>query len=79
MAEATGDDAAEAHVVHHWKALRVRVEGRIDRLESSLQLAEIAEERRYERLLRMKRLHAKLAARERLARYDASAFMDRAG
>lgn len=69
---------AEDDVVVHWRTLRERLEGTIRHIESDLRvprwetLADVSgrdldAERRYERLLRWRRLHAKVAARERLA------------
>lgn len=69
---------AEEDVVVHWKTLRERLEGTIRHIESDLRAPrwqvladasgrDLDAERRYERLLRWRRLHAKVSARERIA------------
>jgi hypothetical protein len=69
---------AEAEVVVHWRTLRERLGSTIRTLEDDLRdrryvrpsiadHGEHAAERRHERLLRLRRLHAKLASREQLA------------
>jgi hypothetical protein len=69
---------AEKDVVVHWKTLRERLEGTIQHIESDLRAPrwriladaggrDVEAERRYERLLRWRRLHAKVSARERIA------------
>lgn len=61
----TSADPSDESVIH-WRNLRETVEVRIRRLEADLRGATWSE-RRHERLLRMRRLHAKLGSRERLA------------
>jgi hypothetical protein len=69
---------AEEDVVVHWRTLRERLEGTIRHIESDLRAPrwqvladasgrDLDAERRYERLLRWRRLHAKVSARERVA------------
>jgi hypothetical protein len=69
---------AQEDVVVHWRTLRERLEGTIRHIESDLRaprwqvLADVGgrdleAERRYERLLRWRRLHAKVSVRERIA------------
>jgi hypothetical protein len=69
---------AEEDVSVHWRTLRERLEGTIRHIESDLRaprwqiLADVGgrdveAERRYERLLRWRRLHAKVSVRERIA------------
>jgi hypothetical protein len=66
--------AAQAHAVLHWRGLRARLESQIQRLEVDLRdfraehvsIGTEAAERRYERLLRLRRVRAKVASRERL-------------
>ena len=80
---------AEEDVVVHWKTLRERLEGTIRHIESDLRVPrwqvladvggrDIEAERRYERLLRWRRLHAKVSARERIAADETPLFAKRA-
>jgi hypothetical protein len=65
----------------HWRTLRESLERSIQGLESDLSdfrwnlsrdIAAYPMERRYERLLRLRRLHAKLGSRERLTAAEAA-------
>ena len=80
---------AEEEVVVHWKTLRERLEGTIRHIESDLRAPrwqiladaggrDVESERRYERLLRWRRLHAKVSARERIAADERPLFAKRA-
>ena len=86
------EDALQGRAIHsaesvtHWRTLRERLETRIRRLETDGLRSEasardgghaISIERRYEHLLRLRRLHAKLGSRERLAVGEPASLPDR--